>query len=420
MKRNKLGMARASFAGFAVAVGLTILSLIVRDVLKMQDKIPADIIVVTAILCGLFVDRWYAMHEQQLDKEELNEILKMIQERLQRTSSFEFVGPSDRIPFFSEEKLKTARRVKNTFVQLGTYGVDEEYHERIIGTYQEVLKRPNTSWSDIVSPREAYDGRYNRIFADKGAVCAGRHEVVIIRHNIPLINFILISDAEGFFRDVYFGWVLSSSNTVSPTFHSSDERLIKLFDDHFELLWHNKRLPSTPVVIDYKAKNRLALPGMFDRSGYWMTIAYRDCGVSGSDRFVYRSAGLLRFTFSNDGTLLEGIIHHKSKIKETIKTGKITQTPRHMYFEYLNDRSGLLAAGFCTYEFVTDLQGRHLRGFFVSHETKERVELIGLPVEQTKGEESLKLPFKDSEFQENRKKVLDLLATKGIQLAGKD
>lgn len=325
-----------------------------------------------------------------------SEQIETLYDRIHRTHAFERFDSSEDIAAHVAPYLYEAKVVRNTFVQLGIFD-DPETHaaKGIVGLYEMFLSKEGTEWRDVVSLQELFSPRFKEIA--KGASqeapvrkIPGTHQITVLRHNVPLVNFILISDRNRKFTRVYFGWIVDEDHRASPVCHTTDPDVVAMFERYHLMLERTKHMASTPFKVNYAKEgiHRLAAAGVFDRTGSWVTVAYRSPGLNSASQhsppsIAIESIGVLGISFEPSGTNLTGRIHYlKPKREALLKAEGIVVSGSAMHFRYENDlsRRGLLdREGSATYNFK-DAPFEHIEGHLVEPTDAVWLKLYGVRI----------------------------------------
>lgn len=403
--RTEFKQKLVSYAGFYTGA-LFALGSVLYKWLWPDSNFNLETAGIFSILVTLLGDRWGAMLDREKENlerakahEELSKMLVQLKtenkervdtlyKRLQAFSNLTNIGPADVVPPQIVECLKSARTVWNTFVQLGNFANRSSDEKRkLLDCYESVLKNPGTNWHDIVSINELFDDRYQKIFPHVSAASdqsRGRHEIVVLRHNVPLINFILIEGPTGF--DLFFGWVLAERFPVSPIFHSREKALVEMFRNYFHIL-EQKSFEGGSIFVDYSESGSARLAGnkVVDRMGVWVSIAYKRSGEqnNGTARSTVvdatiSSIAILAIDVENGRVTVGGKVHYPAERRAGMLTAtNVLSTTQSLMFDYENDVEASPSAGQAVYLFENNDDGERLRGFLVTEKHRDKLDLIG-------------------------------------------
>lgn len=339
----------------------------------IEDGIRLSVALLAAIT-GLVI-------QQYLNKEDIAGAI----ENIKNDTKIEYAGPSTEVLPRIARKMKHAVDVKNTFVGIDEYDYDERNGAEISQIYTSWLENGKEgTWTDIVGPAQLFSGRYEQISVRKKKI-HGTHEIKILRHSTPIVNFTIIEYEEDD-TEVFFGWMAGSRN--SNIFLSSDRHAVKIFSKYFEKL-ENHRLWGPPIEVNYSAQKhkRLRRNDLVDKIGNWMTISIREGTIVTYGFFTIEitkkptSMGRSGIVFI-DGLLLDRSLN----FIEDINHGQehISHYTNKMFIEYGNSNTG--RKGFCFYEFEQginnpapepDPESGYVGGFFIDQGSSIRNDILG-------------------------------------------
>lgn len=389
-----------SLAGFVIALGFTIWLLV-------REGTPSGTAILGAII-GLFVSlivdwvstRFSHRYDKELQQEKLDELHETAKSKIDHLSAQVQqldVKWSKQFSVSHVDTTKTATKkvsdqiidwaqtspggieIKNTFVLVRnfTHEEDDEF-QQMLKAYEAVLSRNGNYWWDAISINELFSVRYDAIFKDRLSLPRlGVHKVGVVRHILPLINYIIICDKTRKRSAAYFGWVYDHGDSDSEVFYTEDQKLIALLQCHFQVLSNNKIVDDKFISIDYSKQGRARLrkSTVVDRQGWWLTFAYPPGTRS------LESVGLVKFVFIAGKLEVSGWTLNAS-VKKTISAEDPQHTTRRIYFDYKTKGSdGLDRDGYCMYRFEKKLNSEeYLRGFFTNDRDLRKVDFIGVRV----------------------------------------
>lgn len=435
----------ASIAAFGVSTALAVW-LLVREGFPSQAEI---LLAIFGLLVSLLIDRiigqFAAKHDDSLRRKELadahdgasdqlaaiNKKFEGLQKSWATRFSVEYLGKTAVATQSVSEKILAWTKdspgqieIKNTFVLLMNYKHrNSSEFRQIIAGYESVLSQDGSSWFDLISINELFSSRYEKIF-ESDALSAppsprGIHRVAVIRHNVPLINFIILNDKKNERRALYFGWVYGPTDDSSDVFYTEDEKIIGLFDRHFDVLRMYKVVDHKVIEVDYSKQGRARLHGsdIVDRQGGWLTVSFG----SGPDGNESESLGLVRIEFDEGHIIVDGHTINSKGIFKRINTSDVQHTTRRIHFEYETKDGGRTRNGFCTYRFRKFDEDDGLEGFFTNDRDNRKINLVGIKLAKGPfGRGSLKGKISDSAWEEAVRRLRSVAGQRGLKLAQKD
>lgn len=315
--------------------------------------------------------------QQYLNKEDITAAI----ESVKKETSIEYVGSSSEVLPRIAKKVRHAANVRNTFVGIDEYDYTKSNDDIVYEIYKTWLENDyDGKWVDIVGPAQLFSGRYEKISASK-AKMSGSHEVKILRHSTPIVNFIIL-EYPNEESDVFFGWMTGSKD--SKIFYSPDKHAVAVFKSYFRRL-EKHRLWGEPIRIDYKSKKnkRLQRNDLVDKIGNWVTLSVKDGEI---ETYGFFTIGITRkpTSFSRSGIIfLNGLlVDSRMNYLNDIDHGRehISHYTNKMFIEYGAANKG--RQGFCFYEFEQnvhneEVEGSHVSGFYVNHGGTSISEILG-------------------------------------------
>lgn len=360
------------------------------------NSVSSIVIALVSLLFTMGAESYQARNKAEEATKTQAVAIEALYDRINRTHRFERFDSSDHVALHSIPYLREAKVVRNTFVQLGGHADPKtESYMSIVKAYEEFLSKPSAEWYDIVSLRELYDPRFREIFKNNSSRAPtqpipGKHWIAVLRHNVPLINFILISDRNGDMNRVYFGWVVDDTNRSSPVCHTTDPAIVGMFVRYFEMLWRNKQMRAGPIFVDYTKEGDDRLDGskVFDRKGIWITVALHQPEKhlpesSHQARATIDSIGILGIDFTAIETKLTGCIYYlEPKRRVTMQAENVVTSLSAIHFRYNNSYSHAFSAedrkGFATYNFEEIDGYEYITGFLVEPTSAGWLKLLGV------------------------------------------
>ena len=395
-KRSALLFVFAKIIGIFIGLGFLLYGLLAKD------QTPTSTLTWTAIglLTGFIVDRaadaWSSYQIRVNEQKDIKQILDVTSENYSRLAQqirqintsvsgkmiVECLGSGNRMYSVAEELASSAIKIRNTFV-----GIDESYTSSsdVIKIYNLFFKRPDTTWYDIVSINELFSGRYDKI--SKPEIKRERmHEIVVLRHSIPLINFTIFSFAGDRKDEVLFGWAYGRSYGVNKVFLTNDTDIVTMFETLFDILWYKKRMAH--IIVNYEAEGAARLLSKstsktVDKQGFWYTQSYTNKTL--------RTTAVFHINFVGGVPIIDGIVADAKaqKIIEEIShrsSHQIDHSAEKIYVEYESDRELNRVKGFVLYKFAKHLGRDIVSGLVLDERIGGVAYIMGLRVNDPRGE----------------------------------
>lgn len=309
-------------------------------------------------------------------------------------------------------RISTARKVRNTFV-----GVSGETDVGLVAkSYDEFLSKRGNVWHDIVSPAELFSERYYSI--DPRDFAIGRHRISVLRHSLPMINFIILDYDNERSSEVYWGWVDSSRGSegaLADVFRTDDRAVVEMFANLFDYLVQSKCDARIQTDFSKSGDNRFRTKSnaqVVNKEGVWYTRAYRQrdkrdrsarsadtskalsykrvVSTAISDKRAIslqaQSCAAFRIVFHNGKPYISGIIYDFSMKKfESIDHKDISNVENSANKIFVNFSKREFESdhdGFVYYAFVHShvLKQDIVVGFFIDPITSYRYNIVGVKV----------------------------------------
>ncbi|MBP5857416.1 hypothetical protein KAJ83_10390 [Marivibrio halodurans] len=319
---------------------------------------------------------------------------KMLHEIRDILSQGSFMKVGDSLSVIEDiiSEVGDARCVKNTFV---TFSDDENYENEVVKIYDHCFNNPEfTVWKDLISYPEVFSSRFEMPLS-VGKV-SDRHHVRILRHNVPLINFMIIFKQSGE-NIAYVGWVHQQS-VKSPIFATRNKAFIDYLNRHYDSLWRRKVFDqlfqsnrNQTIVVDY-SKNpgeRLSGTNLVKKFGLWVIMSYY---FDDDENFLVKKFDLIQI-FLNDGQLkIEGVsdripksVSSEDGTKELlgIEIRNLFQTANRLYFEYHSGRLLEIEKGYCLYRFERYERIDAILGYVTNDHTGTQHRVVGVRADQS-------------------------------------
>lgn len=211
-------------------------------------------------------------------------------------------------------EMQNADMVRNTFVTFKDSDVYEDEAEAVYAEYFQNNRERH--WEDLISYPEVFSQRFKMKLTDD--VVGTRHHVRILRHNVPLINFmILYKNDEPI--SAYIGWI-HAERARGPIFATRDKKLTRLLDRHFERLWKGKTFRGhdvgaigTTISVDYSKPpgKRFAGIDLVRKFGKWVTLSF---SIDDKGDIVQYSLGIICVDLKEGSISLRGQIRRGSNL----------------------------------------------------------------------------------------------------------
>ncbi|WP_299671314.1 hypothetical protein [uncultured Roseobacter sp.] len=338
-----------------------------------------------AFVLGLLVDRLSGLGAELIEQDKAEKRFAEIQKGITNSFNIEKLSSDEEALTYLADRLVSAVNVENTFV-----GSSENLKSRlhtdhsVIDLYSIFFNSKGQTWIDIVSINELSSNRFNKIPVP--SIEGISHKVILLRHNVPTLNFILVDYGRSE-KEVIFGWSYASSMRNKELFRSQDAELVDLFQNYFNALQSYK---SEEFLINYDGgktlRARLSNRRKADRGGHWVTIGYDRSGIISLARFD--------ISFQGREVSIQGLAYWKTKYAdreqkfgiEMINHDKrnVTYSAERIFLEYGNPASN--RKGICVYNFFKDdgqignLPEERLEGYLHDDGFSERVQILGIKV----------------------------------------
>jgi|CXWL01.1.fsa_nt_gi hypothetical protein len=311
-----------------------------------------------ALLVGLVADRIATTANLRRSEVEHGLALAEITNAI-AAETIQRVGSGNEVLIHLNESIKKASYVRNTFLNVGgAHGHDEE--ERISQMYVDFLTRANAEvWQDIISANELFEFRHTTLSIDKPKA---KHSIAVLRHSMPIINFVLLENRATNFHEVYFGWIFDTNRTSTMIYKSTHPDVIDVFEKYFAVLWRDQKAEEWIVPYEKQDKNDRG-PGKYfavDKRGVWVTAALDTREKGGICKVL--SYAVLRIEFEPRQPTIRGAIYPTSGSNRRILHQDITESPNRLFVEYQDAVDGEIHRGYCVYKFERDGTKDIIRG----------------------------------------------------------
>jgi hypothetical protein len=292
-----------------------------------------------------------------------------------------------------ENLVFESSKVLNTFV-----GMEDSYYsnEDVFELYGKYLSREGAVWWDVVSINELFSDRFERIKVNEKRHKERIHEIVVLRHSVPFINFMIFVFPNNRASEVVFGWTEGRFERPGNIFRSANPQIVDLFEGIFRNLWNRKRM--SHIVVDYSksGKERLYTNTNFktvDKVGLWYTHAYMQ-GMK------IRTA-LIRVSFLNGKPIIKGVVSdpepspaHEEEVDHR-DPRLVDHSEDRIYVEYTRNADAVSADGFVLYKFSRRGGEDVVTGFFTDGRTDKSASIIGVRVDDPKASSGEKITIDD-------------------------
>lgn len=303
----------------------------------------------------LLLDRLTAALENHVDKTHRDEQFSRLEEISRASSGYETRSVDEAVEYI-KTRLDTAIQIKNTFISFRDSSPNTEArNRRIISLYETFFKSGGTHWHDIVSIEEMFGSRYSLM--DSISVNSGSFEVSLIRHNIPVVNFCIISHRNARKDEVLFGWLYRDDKDAQNIYLSNDENIVRTFKRYFEML-HQFNVANTTVELNAeRISTSKSSIDFVDKAGRWLTV--------GTLNGQTVSCGLIDISFDARCVSIKGAVRWSDNDKRVGTQRKWRVEPAnhsapdtaytkdriYLNFERLPGRYGGGTNGICVYSF---------------------------------------------------------------------
>lgn len=381
-KNSYHGLARrfANYVGLVGGLFSFLLGLLIDTI--AGDGKNLSLVALGSLIFGLILDRIAAIidrndetREDIVRHKDTMSSFSSLENQIQSAFSVQFVGTADTASDQIISQILLARRVRNTFVNVGgsksTFPIA---HSQIVEGYKKFLSENKENiWQDIVSVNELFSPRFNEVTVSEPSY--GRHTIGVLRQNMPLINFTLIAKPNESFSEVYFGWLYDESSRTSYIYRSRDVRLVETFRTYFDILWRDKTYECIDVDYSKSGREKLWRSSTVDKVGRWFIIAFKDGEIDGTGTY-----GLIEIEFVETKPVVSGVVYNKHfGMTSVVQPRSAVHTGNKLYCEYGDNRHNKSRiGGMFVYEFKKHSKRNIIQGFIIDDGSGSRVELLGV------------------------------------------
>jgi hypothetical protein len=317
---------------------------------------------------------WVIWLESQRTAQANSENQREIISRIDSSFTVRRVGISSSANATIRESLSKATYVRNTFLNMGGFSRYSGSNENdIISIYEEFLQNAQDKvWTDIVSVNEIYEFRHNKIFKN----CTsdfGKHEIKVLRTNMPIVNFVIFENPATGYREVYFGWVHDKSNLPSQIFRSSDSGIYSIFDRIFKAMTDNKKYIEFEVDYSKPPGERTVDDNiLIDKQGIWITTLF---DLNGNPV----NYGFVTVNFSSGKAIIGGRLLRSNQKLYQINHVNTTRSGNQLFFGYSENFEDGQQFGLCVYNFKKRKdKSEYIDGFLHANAASESGRIIGV------------------------------------------
>ncbi|MBU2079550.1 MAG: hypothetical protein KJ875_15565 [Alphaproteobacteria bacterium] len=329
-----------------------------------------------SLLFGLAADRILSAVSQQDEIDQQKIAYERVIETVRGSGNIESMSAASALNYHLPNSLKSAITVNNTIIGGKLENKSNDHVDsQITALYKIFFETGGNSWTDTISVHELQSTRFEKI--PKPHRNDVEHKLVVVRHNMPMINFTLLEFPEKErTAEVFFGWNYSSDANSDTVFRTKDEALIKAFSTLSSSL---KEYSLGKVTLDYTQppdRRTERQRSFVDKEGNWLTLSYRNdelvslasISISFSQHLAEVSGRVFwRDGFSPNNSTIEMIYHNDE--------GKVSYTDTKMLVEYTEPQKGV-----CIYNFKKGEPLERLKGYFQNENQAFRTELSGFKI----------------------------------------
>lgn len=326
--------------------------------------------------------------ERALFFDEHKKTVGVISKAMRRTQTFQEHGLARNIGELLTSRAAKAISVQNTFVDISDTLSNGPQGE-VGRSYDAWLKNPHEKkWTDIVGVKEFFSGRYNRPVDYENTT--GTNNVFVLRHSIPIINFIIFEYEGGNF-EVFFGWLPGDSDERSEIFSTTDRMIVSMYQSYFNSLkrhswnFHFNHDLDHGYVVDYSIPGTSRISNidkrLADKVGKWITVSYTK-KKGAKDGYAPNRLGLIEIGLEKSGFRVSSSIWNSSGVLEEgyTKHREIAHFLNNLFVGYaLEARKG---SGICYYKFLPRPETDLILGIYMDGRDEKRNSIIGVRLQE--------------------------------------
>jgi hypothetical protein len=322
--------------------------------------------------------------ERTLFFDDHKKTLNVISKIMQRTRTFQEHGSTRNIGELFISRAERAISVQNTFVDISD-PLSNDSQGDVGRAYDAWLNNSSEKkWTDIIGVKEFFSGRYNRPVESRNF--KGTNNVFVLRHSIPIINFIIFEYEDRNF-EVFFGWLPGDEDERSEIFSTTDRMIISMYQSYFDSLkkhsWNfyfNHDL-DRGYVVDYSSnrENRVANidTRLTDKVGKWITVGYeKKKGKKGG--YTPNSLGVIDISLEKSGFRISSQIWGSDGVLEErdTKHREIAHFLNNLFVGYSLEAGR--GSGICYYKFLSKHGTDLIIGIYMDRRDERRNSIIGV------------------------------------------
>lgn len=409
--------------GFVSSVlNLLSVTLAIAAAVYANQGLQKDIFVTTAISVAVYliVERITDLFQQVKYDNALNLAFQSIDnsltEQLNIVNSklnIQEVGSRDRGNELVMQELRSANRVRNTYVSFGKpQPAAQRFEKRVSTIYSEFLQRnPSNVWQDLISYENIFNVRY--MHQENISDYEGQLELRYLPTSIPIINFIILGD-DMRFNKVFFGWRHVKDAQSERIYFSEDPNIVDLFNSYFSYLWTSPVVEEVTLtsVKQPRGKENIVVATDFDggrRFGNWITFSIQGNRV--------KDVGFVKVSDENGRIKISGQVYGlDGRPLFSFMESDVLVKGSSMFFDY-KTVSEAPDFSFCLYRFKRKEESKidYLDGIIVDREDRPSRRILGVPtrgvnIKSINIEEKIKLLEKaiDEDINWSEQKTLPL------------
>lgn len=281
-------------------------------------------------------------------------------------------------------RIERAVKIRNTY--LGTY-VDYT-DDRIINSYNSHLSKEGRSWHDIVSARELFSNRYDRI--NPKGYTIGQHKITVLSTSLPIINFIII-EYPNFETEVFWGWVESESSggfSSTTIFRSAQVELVGMFENLFTALCLSNVQATIHTDFQRKGDERFHTDcnrKVVDREGFWFTHSYNISRNASKISLKPASYACFTIKYRDGAAQIDGFLKEALRVDTSVfnvidhdRQGRTDSSDRRIVIEFPFEEDGNVKVGYVLYNFDRQDGYDIVYGFYTNPHNGRYQEIYGI------------------------------------------
>lgn len=320
------------------------------------------------------------------NQEQANHVFTRIEElneSISKTFNVERIESLAKVDEQLSRKLDDASSVRNTFI--GISGGKSK--SKIVGLYDSFLSKNDNSWHDVVTISELFSERFAMI--QPNHTSSARHTITVLRHSMPMVNFIILDYPDHRKSEAYWGWVEAEKNSGGASlnvFRSNEIEIVTMFENLFSGLIRHKSQSTIQTDFTKTGEARFSAKmthRVVNREGRWYTHAYRKWKDPNLRTQV--SHACFSIIYVESKPIIDGLIfEHKTKKIVPIEHKdqiRIDSSDERIFLEFSARKNGERRDGFVLYKFGHFKEFDIVSGFFMNPFDRQFYEIFGIKLD---------------------------------------